>query len=328
MRLSALCVVGVLSSAVLPAAAGAATVRVDVPQPGEVEVAAVTTPRPPAGSQRPTRVLSVVNGARLGSAVAVYASRAPACSNATRRRFTALVVVVRVRPDNSRPAGSVVLRGKRGGGDVRACRSYPLRSRLTPAAVRRIRCDSLRRRPGTPLLLGSSATCIGAVERRLSRRSPYQVPLNLDLGTPVVAGPPASRNIGGTATPLSEPRPGVFRYGVALLNNTPRRYAGVPTVAKDLSIDTMIFASGTDEAGPNVVGGTQELPSFACRVLTSPGLPGGLTCFAPQGTTLLPRYDLEIDFDQRLPPGPNLTVQLTSPRYGDTTTAYDLDVTG
>jgi hypothetical protein len=328
MRLLALGLAGALASALLPAAAGAATVRVDVPPPGEVEVAVVTTPRPPAGSQRPTRVLSVANGARLGRAVAVYASPAPACSNATRRRFTVIVVVVRRRPDSGRVAGSVVLQGKGRARDVRACGSYPLRSRLRPAAVRRIRCDPLRRPRGAALLLGSSATCIGAVERRLSRRSPYQVPLNLDLGTGVVTAPPDARNVTGTATSAGEPRPGVFRYAVALLNSTPRPYAGVPSVAQDLSVDSMTFASGTSEEDPNVVGGTQELPSFACRSQLSPGLPGALTCFAPRGTRLMPRYDLEIDFDRRLEPGSNMLVNLTSPRYGDATTTYDIAVTG
>jgi hypothetical protein len=42
----------------------------------------------------------------------------------------------------------------------------------------------------------------------------------------------------------------------------------------------------------------------------------------------MPRYDLEVEFDRRLEPGSNMLVLLTSPRYGDTTTAYDIAVTG
>ncbi|HEX8205480.1 MAG TPA: hypothetical protein VF587_05420 [Solirubrobacteraceae bacterium] len=321
MRASTFMALAVVSAPLLAPGEAAANARVAVPQPGEVAVAAVTTSRPPGGSQRPQRVLRVANGARLSRGVSVYASPAPACS-ASRGRFTALVVVTRRKPDSG-GARTVTL----GGRGVRPCGSYPLGGRMTARAVRRLRCDTLRRARGVALLLGGSATCVGAVERRLGRRSPYQVPLNLDLNTGVAPGGPSARNVGGIARFAGEVEQGKFRYDVSLANSTPKAYAGVPSIAQDLSVATMTFAAGSSEDDPNVVSGTQELPSFSCRVQLSPGLPGGLTCFAPGGTALMPTYTLQVDFDRQLVPGSPMLVGLTSPRYGDTATSYTIDVT-
>jgi hypothetical protein len=313
----------------LTAAPAAGAVRVAVPQPGELTVAVVTTKQPPAGSKRAARVLRVANAGRLSRRVAVYAGAAPSCSNATRRRFTAVVVVTRRRPDAG-GAGRVVLDGVGKGAAVRSCGSYPLRSRFAGAAIRRLRCDRLTARPPRsvgPLLLGSDATCIGAVQRRLSTLSPWQLPLNLDMGTLRVEGPPAARNITATARPAGEPRPGVFRYAMTVLNATPAPYPGVATVAGDRTPDTLTFAALGGEESPNVVGGPQDLVGYACRVELSPGLPGSLTCRAPHGRELAARLDFELDFDAPLPEGPSAGIEITLPRYGNSATTYDIDVT-
>src|SRR5918997_782714 len=211
--------VSVAALALTPAPAAGA-VRVAVPDPGEVTVSVVTTKRPPAGSQRADRVLRVANARRLSRRVAVYAGKAPSCSNATRNRFTAVVVVTRRRPDSG-GARQVVLDGVGSGASVRGCGSYPVRSRFAGAAIRRLRCDRLTARPPrsiAPLLLGSAATCIGGLQRRLRVRSPYQLPLNLDLGTTIAEGPAAARNITSTARLVGKPRHGVFRYAMSVQN--------------------------------------------------------------------------------------------------------------
>ncbi len=312
------------------ASAQASTVRVPVPQPGEITVTAVTTTLPPAGSKRALRVLRVANGKRLPRAVSVYAGAAADCSNATRgRRFTALVVVTRRFPD-TRGARSVVLAGRGKRPSVRGCGAYPLRSRLAGAKIRRLRCDRLTaRKPssGAALLLGSDATCIAALQRRLSVRSPYQLPLNLDLATPLAAGPASARNITATATPAGEPRPGAFRYRMVVQNATPAPYPGVATVAQDLTPDTLTFAALGGEESPNVVAGPQDLGGYACRTEIAPGLPGSLTCRAPGGAPLPAPRDVELDFDAPLPAGPNAGIEVTLPRYGDASTTYDIDVT-
>lgn len=319
----------VVAALALTATPAAGTVRVPVPQPGEVTVAAVTTQRPPAGSKRAVRVLRVANAKRLSRRVAVYAGAAPDCSNATRGRFTAVIVVTRRRPDAG-GASRVVLAGVGKRASVRSCGSYPLRSRFSGAAIQRLRCDRLTARPPAsvgPLLLGSDATCIAGLQRRLSALSPYQLALNLDIGTLSVEAPAAARNFTATARAVGEPRPGVFRYAMTVLNATPAPYAGVVSVAGDRTPDSLTFSALGGEESPNVVSGPQDIAGFACRVELSPGLPGSLTCRAPHGREVPARLDFELDFDAPLPDGPEAGIEITLPRYGNAATTYPVDVT-
>lgn len=306
------------------AAAPAQAVNVRVPAPGEVSVGVVTTAKPPAGSKRASRVLRVTNARRLPSGTAVYATAAPACSAATRNRFTAIVVVTR-HATSGRGARSAAVGGRRGA--VARCGSYPLLAKLGSRGIPRLRCDRLASRRSGALLLGSDATCIGAVQREIRMPSPYQLPLNVDLGTPVATGPPASRNFTGTAQLVGEPRPGVFRYAITFNHRTPPAYRGVASDPLDRQPDTLTFAAVGGEEAPNVVGGPLEVESYQCRTEIAPGLPGSLTCRAPRGTPLDDQLTLEVDFDRQLPAGPNLGVDITLPRYGDSATRYDLDVT-
>ncbi|HEX2086543.1 MAG TPA: hypothetical protein VHF89_12745 [Solirubrobacteraceae bacterium] len=300
-----------------------------MPPAGDVAVGVVTTPLPPAGSKRPSRVLRVANARRLPRGAVVYAAPAPDCSSTTRgRRLTVLVVVTRRRPDGA-GAGNAVLAARGRGAAVRRCGSYPLRSRFADRVIPRIRCDRLTALPPrAPQLMGSDATCVGALQRRLALPSPYQLPLNLDLGTLLAAGPPAARNLTATAAFVSEPRAGAFRYAIAVDNKTPRPYPGVQSDPLDQRPDTLTFAAHGGEESPNVVGGPQELAGFACRTEVAPGLPGSLTCRAPRGgPPLPPRLDFELDFDNRLPVGANAGIQVTLPRYEGARTTYDIDVT-
>ncbi|HEV2815074.1 MAG TPA: hypothetical protein VGW10_17595, partial [Solirubrobacteraceae bacterium] len=242
---------------------------------------------------------------------------------ATRARFTALVVVTRAVA-RGRGAGSAVLAG---GAGVGRCGAYPLLAKLGPRGIPRLRCDRLASRRSGALLLGSDAACIGAVQREIAMPSPYQLPLNLDLGTPLAAGPPAARNVVATAELVGEPSPGVFRYAVAVQNRTPATYPGVASDPKDQMPDTLTFAANGGEESPNVVAGPADVAGYACRTELSPGLPGSLTCRAPQGGTLPSQVGFELDFDNRLAVGANAGIQITLPRYGDATTTYAIDVT-
>jgi hypothetical protein len=319
--LSVLVLLGVTS----PAAA--ATVRVPLPAPGGVEIGVVVTDKPPAGSKRPSRVLRVANAARVSNGVAVFASPAPACSAATRSRFTAVVVVVRRKPDRGGPA--VVLSGAGKRGRIQRCGSYPLLAKLGAAGIPRLRCDRLTRLPPRAAqLLGSDATCIGAVQREVAMPSPYQLPLSMDLGTGLAPGPPQSRNFTGPARLVEEPSPGVFRYAFAIVNRTPGRYRGVSGSALDQMPDSLTFAAEGGEESPNVVSGPLELAGFQCRKELSPGLPGSLTCRAPRGAAVPAQLDLAIDFDNRLAPGPSTGLQISLPRFEGGITTYPVDVMG